>query len=126
MRQLFLAIFGFLACSACQGQQTSPKESEATRAEPQRAQEAPLPEWLTALIKQQPANSIEESVYQGKRAYLIMPADRNPDSGNEHILYSGDGHIICEFGGLAGHVTVGSCDMNGIKFVQTLHPSGAS
>ena len=70
MGQLFLAIVGFLACSACQGQPTLPKESKATRAEPQQAREASLPNWLAALIKQQPANSIEESVYQGKRAYL--------------------------------------------------------
>ena len=124
MWQRLLAIMGFLACSACQGQPTLPRESKATRAGQQREKVASLPTRLAILIKQQPASSIEESVYQGQRAYLIMPADRAPDSGNEHVLYSGDGRIICEFGGLAGHVTVGSCNIDGIKFVRTLHSRG--
>jgi len=129
MRHLHLAIIGLLACSACQGQPTLPNESKAAPADQHGAREGPLPVWVTALIKQQPANSttvIEESVYQGRRAFLIMPSDRAADSGNEHVLHSEDGRIICEFGGLAGHVTVGSCDMDGIKYVQTLYPHSGS
>src|SRR5690348_3063022 len=127
MRHLRLAIIGFLACSACQRQPTLPNESKAAPAAQHQAKKDPLPVWVTALIKQQPAHSttvIEESVYQGHRAFLIMPSDRAPDSGNEHVLRTEEGRIICEFGGLAGHVTVGSCDMDGIKFVQTLYPHG--
>ena len=84
-----------------------------------------LPTWVSALIRQQPPRSrtvIEESIYQGRRAFLVMPSDRAPDSGNDHVLHSEDGRIICEFGGVAGHLTVGSCDMEGIKFVRTLFP----
>ena len=55
-----------------------------------------------------------------------MPSDRAPDSGNENVLRSEDGRIICEFGGLAGQVAVGSCDMEGINFVQTLYPHNGS
>jgi hypothetical protein len=90
--------------------------------------QAPLPAWVTSLIRQQPQHSrtvIEESVYQGHRAFLVMPSDRAPDSGNEHVLHSEGGKVICEFGGFAGHVTVGSCNMSGIKFVRTLYPRRA-
>jgi hypothetical protein len=123
--RLRIAVIGLLACSACQRQPTLPIVPKAAPAEQRRAREDPIPVWVTALIKQQPAHSrtvIEESVYQGHRAFLVMPPDRAPDSGNEHVLHSDDGRIICEFGGFAGNVTVGSCDMDGIKFVQTLYP----
>lgn len=81
-----------------------------------------LPAWVGALIRQPrfKRSEIEAVIYQGRNAFLVMPADRAPDSGNEHILYSEDGRIICEFGGFAGHVTLGSCDMNDIKFNRTL------
>jgi len=84
-----------------------------------------LPAWVTALIKHQAWGSrteIEESVYRGDTTFLVMPADRAPDSGNEHVLYSEDGQIICEFGGFAGHVTAGRCDIKAIKFVRVLFP----
>jgi len=129
MWRLCVAIVALLACSACQAQPTVPNQSVASKAEPRQVRKYPLPAWVTTLIKQQAAQSgtvIEESIYQGRRAFLVMPSDRAPDSGNEHILHSEDGRIICEFGGLAGHVTVGSCDMDGINFVQTLYPHGGS
>jgi hypothetical protein len=63
---------------------------------------------------------IEEVVYQGRRAFLVFPPDRAFDSGNEHVLHSEDGRIICEFGGFVGQVTVGACDINGIKYVRTV------
>ena len=96
-------------------------------AHPPQARAIALPVWVTALIRQQAPRSrtkIEESVYQGHRAFLVMPGDRAPDSGNEHVLRSEDGRIICEFGGFAGHVTVGSCDIEAIKFVRVLFPQG--
>ena len=127
MWRLHFAIVALLACSACQAQPTLPNQSMAAPTEPLKAREGPLPVWVTTLIKQQAAHSgtvIEESIYQGHRAFLVMPSDRVPDSGNEHVLHSEDGRIICEFGGLAGHVTVGSCDIDGINFVQTLYPNG--
>lgn len=89
--------------------------------------QAALPAWVTSLMRQRPQHSrsvIEESIYQGRRAFLVMPSDRAPDSGNEHVLHSEDGKIICEFGGFAGLVTIGSCDIAGIKFVRTLSPQG--
>jgi hypothetical protein len=81
------------------------------------------------MIKREPRQSqtvIEESVYQGRRAFLVMPADRGADTGNEHVLHAEDGRIICEFGGFVGHVTVGSCDIDAIKFVRTLFPRSES
>jgi hypothetical protein len=129
MWRLRLAIICLLACSACQTQSTLPNESMEAPAERQQALEGPLPVWVTTLVKQQPAHSgtvIEESLYQGHRSFLVMPSDRAPDSGNENVLRSEDGRIICEFGGLAGQVAVGSCDMEGINFVQTLYPHNGS
>ncbi|MCA1653943.1 MAG: hypothetical protein ABR588_00570 [Sphingomicrobium sp.] len=90
-----------------------------------RAATTPLPVWVTKLISTQPARSstvIEEATYRRHRVFVLMPSDRAPDSGNEHVLHSQDGRIICEFGGIAGHVTVGSCDIEQIKFVRTLYP----
>ena len=126
MRRLHFAIVALLSCSACQAQPTLPNQSMAAPTEPQKARAGPLPVWVTTLIKQQAAHSgtvIEESIYQGRRTFLVMPSNRAPDNGNEHVLHSEDGRIICEFGGLAGHVTIGSCDMDGINFVQTLYPN---
>jgi hypothetical protein len=90
----------------------------------QRTQTSDLPKWLTALVEQLPASgtTVEESRYQGRRTFEVMPGDRAPDSGNEHVLYSEDGKVICEFGGFAGHVTVGSCDIGAIKYVRTILP----
>lgn len=84
----------------------------------------PLPNWIKQMVAKRTGNNggtvIEEARYRGQRTFIIMPEDRPSDSGNEHILYSSKGHIICEFGGLAGHVTVGSCDIEQIKFVRSL------
>ena len=82
-----------------------------------------LPNWIKQIIAKQPPHShtsVEETRYNGRRAFLIMPEDRAPDSGNEHILYADSGHIICEFGGMAGRVSVGSCNIDEIRFVRTL------
>ena len=82
-----------------------------------------LPSWVAKLITSQPPKSalvIEEALYRGRRVFQILPPDRAPDSGNEHVLHSEDGRIICEFGGVAGHVTVGSCEIERIKFVRTV------
>jgi len=84
---------------------------------------AALPAWIAALIEQQPSRSrlvIEEVVYDGRRAFLVMPPDRGFDTGNEHVLHSEDGRIICEFGGFVGQVTAGACDIQGIKYVRTV------
>jgi len=127
IRNLSHAIVGLLAFSACQRQPGAGSDSKTPLAEEQQVQKKALPVWVTALIKQQPPKSatvIEESTYLGRRAFLIMPSDRADDSGNEHILRSEDGRIICEFGGLGGHVSVGSCDMDAIVFVQSLYPNG--
>jgi hypothetical protein len=90
----------------------------------QQTQPSGLPKWLTAMVAQLPANGtiVEEAVYQGRRTFVVMPRDRPADGGNEHILYSEDGTVICEFGGIGGHVTVGSCDLEAIEYVRTLLP----
>lgn len=118
---LFVILSALLACSGCHAEQ--PTNSKVSGGEGERA--SGLPAWVNTLIGQQAPQSrtvVEESIYQGHRAFLVMPADRAPDSGNEHVLHAEDGHIICEFGGFAGHVTVGSCDIEGIKYVRTLYP----
>jgi len=69
---------------------------------------------------------VEESIYQGHRAFLVMPPDRAPDSGNEQVLHSDDGRIICEFGGFVGQVSAGTCDINGIKYVRTVFGKSGS
>jgi hypothetical protein len=53
-----------------------------------------------------------------------MPSDREPDNANEHLLCAKDGCIICEFGGITGHVTVGSCDIEQMNFVRMLFARG--
>ena len=93
-------------------------------AQPAWPQFRPLPRWVVKLIASQPQHGgdvIEEATYQGHRAFEILPANRASDSGNEHVLRAEDGHIICEFGGFSAQVTVGSCALNQIKYVRTLH-----
>jgi hypothetical protein len=42
------------------------------------------------------------------------------DMGDEHTLFSEDGKEICKFGGYAGHVTSGVCNIERIIYVRTL------
>ena len=84
-----------------------------------------LPNWVTKLIAIQPPKSgtvVEEATYRGHRVFQVMPLDRAPDTGNEHVLYSEHGRIICEYGGVAGHVTVGSCAIEQLEFIRSLFP----
>ena len=102
-----------LSCSGCHG--AAPQKHQARG--------DALPPWVNALIERQPSQSrliVEESIYQGNRVFLVMPPNRAPDTGNEHVLHADDGRIICEFGGFVGEVTVGSCDIDGIKYVRTV------
>lgn len=88
----------------------------------------PLPGWLAKLIASQSPKSgtvVEEASYRGHRVFEILPGDRAEDSGNEHVLYADDGRVICEFGGFAGHVTAGRCDIGQIRFVRTVFPRRA-
>jgi hypothetical protein len=97
----------------------------AFQAEPAAAASAPLPDWVAKLIAAQPFGSrtvVEEATYMGKPVFEVLPGDRSPDSGNEHVLHAEDGRVICEFGGFAGHVTSGSCNIGKINFVRTLYP----
>lgn len=91
----------------------------------ERADSHPLPVWVSNMMKSEPHKSgtnIEEAKYKGRRVFIIMPFNRGPDTGNEDILYSEDGKIICEFGGIVGQVSSGSCDIDKIKFVRTIFP----
>ena len=93
----------------------------------QQASDNALPLWLTKLMEngRSAPPSVEQARYEGRTVYVVMPRDRAPDSGNENVLYSENGQVICEFGGLAGHVTAGSCDTAAIMFVRTVanHPA---
>jgi len=86
---------------------------------------ATLPAWVVRLIAAQHRQSktvVEEGTYQGRRVFEVLPSDRAPDSGNEHVLHAEDGHVICEFGGIAGQVTRGRCNVGQINFSRTLFP----
>ena len=88
--------------------------------------ELPLPTWVKNLIAKQGVRSrtvVEESIYDGKRVFEVLPGDRAADSGDEHVLYSEDGGVICTFGGFAGHVTAGSCNIEQIIYQRTLYPA---
>lgn len=98
----------------------------ATACQPPEKQNAnePLPDWVTKLVTTQKARLIEEATLQGRRVFHVMPSDRGDDVGNEHVLYAQDGQLICEFGGIAGFVAVGTCDVEQIKFVRTIFKQG--
>ena len=88
--------------------------------------ELPLPTWVKNLIAKQGVRSrtvVEESIYDGVRVFEVLPGDRAADSGDEHVLYSEDGRVICMFGGYAGHVTAGSCNIGKIIYQRTLYPA---
>ena len=120
MMLLRLAItFSLVGISAC-GENTARK---------QKSGGALVPQWITNLIAREGLGSrlvVEEVTYKGVRAFLVMPSDRGPDTGNEHVLHSDDGRVICEFGGIAGNVAVGSCDLDEIRYVKTISGASAS
>jgi hypothetical protein len=87
---------------------------------------APLPAWIIARISERQKSydriqGVEEATYNGKRVYLLYQGI--PDSGNEHLLFSAEGKLICQFGGFVGHVTSGACDFDKIIYVRTVYPS---
>ena len=85
--------------------------------------DAQLPPWVVRLIAAQPPPKVVEEVsYEGKRAFEVHPGDRPADIGNEHVLHSDDGRVICEFGGYTPQVTSGSCNVGKIVFVRTIFP----
>lgn len=63
---------------------------------------------------------IEQVTYSGQPAYHTIATDRF-DTGDEHSLFSSDGKLLCRFGGMAGRVTSGSCDLDKIVYVSTLY-----
>ena len=85
-----------------------------------------LPAWIAKAIAERRGtnshDSIEESTYGGKRVFLITAGDR-ADTGDEHKLFDETGKEMCQFGGLAGHVTAGACDLDKIMYVRTLYPA---
>lgn len=78
--------------------------------------------WITQLKKSKSRHTIERSTYKGKPAFLWIDGYM-ADTGDEHILYSETGQRICVFGGFAGHVTAGQCEINEIVWVEELYPS---
>lgn len=87
--------------------------------------DAPLPDWVSKRIadRQKSYDAIhlvEEATYNGKQVFELYQGIA--DSQNEHMLFSADGKLICLFGGLAGVVTSGTCDIGRITYVRTLWP----
>lgn len=86
-------------------------------------QAAALPQWLLRAIEAEKKSahpgSFEEETYEGKRVFQFTRGDR-ADTGDEHILLSEEGKQICMFGGFAGQVTSGVCDIHKIVYVRTL------
>jgi hypothetical protein len=86
-------------------------------------QAAALPQWLFRAIEAEKMSahpgSFEEVTYEGMRVFQFTRGDR-VDTGDEHILFSEEGKEICKFGGFAGHVTSGVCDIHKIVYVRTL------
>jgi hypothetical protein len=62
---------------------------------------------------------VEEVTYQGDMAFHIIDSSFF-DIGDEHALLDEDGQVICRFGGFAGQVASGSCDIAQIIYVRTL------
>ena len=117
--QRLTVIIGLLAISACD-ENTSQK---------QQGRSDSVPGWVIALIARHGSDGrfeVEEITYQGRRAFLVTPPDRGEDTGNDHVLHSGDGRIICEFGGIAGQVTAGSCDLDDLNYVKPVFGAPAS
>lgn len=104
-----LAVVASLATAACE-----------SRSVP--APDAALPAWLRRQVSEggQFPPVIEQVTYNGRPAYHTIATDRF-DTGDEHALFTTDGELICRFGGYAGRVTSGSCDMDRIIFVSTLY-----
>jgi len=84
-----------------------------------------LPAWISKRIADR-QNSydaihlVEEVTYEGKQAFELYQGI--PDAPNEHMLFNADERLICLFGGIAGVVTSGKCDIGKINFVRTLWP----
>jgi hypothetical protein len=86
-------------------------------------QAAALPQRLLRAIEAEKKSahpgSFEEETYEGTRVFQFTRGDR-ADTGDEHILFSEEGKEICKFGGFAGHVTSGVCDIHKIVYVRRL------
>ena len=85
-----------------------------------------IPEWLRKQVSEggRFPPVIEQVSYNGQPAYHTIATDRF-DTGDEHGLFTTDGKLICRFGGYAGRVTSGSCDMDAITYVSTLYDAEA-
>lgn len=83
---------------------------------------ASLPAWLRQEVSDggQFPPVIEQVTYDGQLAYHTVATNRF-DAGDEHSLFSADGKLICRFGGYAGQVTSGSCELDNIVYVRTLY-----
>jgi len=93
--------------------------------QPAFAQDSSMPAWLNKRIADRQKSydrieGVEESTYYGKLAFHVFQGPVR-DAENEHQLLSADGKLICEFGGIAGHVTSGACEIQKIVYVRTLY-----
>jgi len=104
-----LAVTASLAVAACESQSVP-------------APDASIPAWLRQQVSEggRFPPVIEQVTYNGLPAYHTIATDRF-DTGDEHGLFTTDGKLICRFGGYAGRVTSGSCDMDKIIYVKTLY-----
>ena len=96
---------------------------ELAHGESTHGRNVPLPVWLGKMIAEKASSQsrdvIEQGSYKSKRVFEFISGDRF-DTGDEHTLFDENGKEICRFGGLAGHVSQGVCDINEIVYVSTL------
>lgn len=111
-RMAIMATVMLSVLSACEGANQLPSSVE-------------VPERLRARVDRERSTPpvVERATYKGQPAFTTTATDRY-DSGDEHSLFSADGTLICRFGGVAGEVTDGACDLDEIEYVSTLFDPG--
>jgi|GEM_PF-6873729 len=104
-----LVVFASLAAAACDTRSVPPPDPS-------------IPAWLRQQVSEggRFPPVIEAVSYRGQPAFHTIATDRY-DTGDEHSLFSSDGRLICVFGGIAGRVTSGSCELDKIVYLSTLY-----
>lgn len=88
---------------------------------PSAAPDRDMPAWLAQQISDglRPPRVIERVIYDGLPAYHVLTGPA--DAGDEHGLFLADGTLVCRFGGFAGRVSSGSCELDRIEYVSTVY-----
>jgi len=107
-------VFCFAVLAACRpGPTTAPAESMTWVSDPS------LPDWVTkVMVDHRDARSwgsVEQATYRGDSVFLVH------GEREDQTLFAENGVEICRFGGLAGIVMAGDCDIGQIRYVRTLY-----